>query len=100
MTQTISNGGKRLFFGELFLDMETGVANAAEASPEIMLRYSNDNGHTWSNEKLKSIGATGEYAKRVKFGPTGSGRHRVWEISMTDPVEFAVFGADVEVESE
>jgi hypothetical protein len=100
MTQTISNGGKRLFFGELFLDMETGVANAAEASPEIMLRYSNDSGHSWSNEKIKSLGATGEYSKRVKFGPTGSGRNRVWELSMTDPVEFALFGAEVTVESE
>lgn len=99
-TQTLTNAGKRLFFGELFIDMETGVANAAEASPEIMLRYSNDSGHTWSNEKTKSIGATGEYGKRVKFGPTGSGRNRVWELSMTDPVEFAVFGADVVVESE
>ena len=99
-TQTLTNAGKRLFFGDLVIDMETGVANADEASPEIMLRYSNDSGHTWSNEKIKSIGATGEYGKRVKFGPTGSGRNRVWELSMTDPVEFAVFGADVVVESE
>lgn len=99
-TQTISAGGKRLFFGDLHVDMETGVANAAEPSPEIMLRYSNDGGHSWSNEKLKSLGATGEYSKRVKFGPTGSGRNRVWEVSMTDPVEFAMFGADVTVESE
>lgn len=99
-TQTLTNAGKRLFFGDLVIDMETGVANADEASPEIMLRYSNDSGHTWSNEKIKSIGATGEYGKRVKFGPTGSGRSRVWELSMTDPCEFAVFGADVVVESE
>lgn len=99
-TQTLTNAGKRLFFGDLVIDMETGVANADEASPEIMLRYSNDSGHTWSNEKIESIGATGEYGKRVKFGPTGSGRNRVWEISLTDPVEFCLFGADVVVESE
>lgn len=98
-TQTLSKGNARLFFGELQIDMETGVANAAEDDPQVMMRYSNDGGHTWSNEKQKSIGQTGQYGKRVKFGPTGSGRNRVWELSMTDPVKFAVFGADVEVEA-
>jgi hypothetical protein len=100
-TQTLRKGGSRLFFGDLNVEIETGVANADEASPEIMLRYSNDDGHSWSNEKTKSIGATGEYGKRVKFGPTGatkSGKGRVWELSITDPVKFALFGADVEVD--
>jgi hypothetical protein len=91
-TQTLPRG----FFGDLLVDMETGVANADCADPSIMLRYSNDNGHSWSNEKIKQIGATGEYGKRVKFGPTGFSKNgRVWEISMTDPVEFSLFGADV-----
>lgn len=99
-TQTISAGGKRLFFGEMNIDMETGVANAASPDPRLMYRYSNDSGHSWSNEKQISVGAVGQYGKRVKVGPTGSGRNRVHEISMTDPVEFAVFGADLTVESE
>lgn len=99
-TQTLSKEGKRLFFGELLVDMETGVgvATGQGSNPQLMLRYSNDGGHTWSNEKTKTIGATGAYGARVKFGPTGSGRDRVWEISMTDPVKFAVFGANVLVE--
>jgi hypothetical protein len=101
-TQTLRKGGARLFFGDLNVEIETGVANADCADPQIMLRYSNDDGHSWSNEKTKSIGATGEYGKRVKFGPTGAtktGKGRVWELSMTDPVSFALFGADVDVEA-
>lgn len=95
-TQTLPRG----FYGELLIDMETGVANSDCANPQIMLRYSNDGGHSWSNEKLRSIGAVGEYGKRVKFGPSGfSKRGRVWEISITDPVERAVFGADVNFEA-
>ena len=79
--------------------METGVglASGQGSDPKLMLRYSNDNGHSWSNSKEKSIGLQGEYTARVKFGPTGAGRNRVWEITMTDPVKFAVFGADVRV---
>jgi hypothetical protein len=100
-TQTTSDGGKPLFFSNLVIDMETGVANDDVADPQIMLRYSNDQGHSWSNEKLRSIGAVGQYAKIVQFGGslgrTKKSKGRVWELSMTDAVKFAVFGADVQV---
>jgi hypothetical protein len=91
-TQTANEDNARLFFEMVELDMETGVANADCTDPQVMLRYSND-GHTWSNERQRSIGAVGEYGKRVKFGPSGSGRNRLWELSITDPVKRAIFGA-------
>lgn len=100
-TQNVNSTSAKLFFSSLLIDMETGVGNADCPDPQIMLRYSNDDGHSWSNEKLKSIGAEGEYDKVVRFGPTGCtkrGKGRVWELSLTDPVKFAVFGADAEVE--
>jgi hypothetical protein len=98
-TQTLRNGGGRIFFGELSVEVETGVANADCADPQLMLRYSNDNGHTWGEEKLRSLGAIGEYGKRVQYGPSGCtklGQGRVWELSITDPVEVSLFGADVD----
>jgi hypothetical protein len=92
-TQALTDENTRLFYEETVIDMETGVANADCADPQLMYRYSNDGGHTWSTEKQRSIGAVGQYGQRVKFGPTGSGRNRVHEISITDPVKRAVFGA-------
>jgi hypothetical protein len=92
-TQALTEENARLFYEETVIDMETGVANADCADPQIMYRYSNDGGHTWSTEKQRSIGAVGQYGQRVKFGPSGSGRNRVHEISITDPVKRAVFGA-------
>lgn len=99
-TQTMGEEGKRMFFGTLQVDMETGVGltTGQGSDPKLMLRYSNDGGHTWSNEKTASIGAVGQYGARAKFGPSGAGRNRVWEITMTDPVKFALFGAFVDVE--
>jgi hypothetical protein len=99
-TQTLADV-KRLFFGPLTLDMETGVATAPDDDPQVMLRYSNDDGHTWSSLKQRSLGKVGEYGRRVKFGPTGSslpGKGRTWELTCTEPVKFALFGADVEVQ--
>jgi hypothetical protein len=100
-TQTTSDGGKPLFFSNLVIDMETGVANGDVADPQIMLRYSDDQGHSWSNEKTRSIGAVGEYSKIVQFGGslgrTKKSKGRVWELSMTDAVKWCIFGADVQV---
>jgi hypothetical protein len=101
-TQTMSEENRRLFFTEVVIDMETGVGgyegDGEAFEPEVQLRFSNDGGHTWSNERRCKLGGPGEYGKRIRFGPTGSGRHRVWELSMTDPVKFAVFGASARVE--
>lgn len=99
VTQTISEDGKRLFFGSLQVDMETGVglASGQGSAPLLMLRFSDDNGHTWSDILTVSIGAQGEYGARAIFDMLGSAFNRVWEITMTDPVKFAVFGASVPV---
>jgi hypothetical protein len=99
-TTTTEGLQTRLFYSSLQVDMETGVGNGngQGADPLLMLRYSNDGGHTWSNEKTASIGKVGEYSNRVRFTRLGAGRNRLWEISMTDPCRFAVFGAVVEGE--
>jgi len=92
-TQTLdAPGANRVFYEYLQVDMESGVGSVT-LDPQLMLRYSNDGGHTWSNIKTKGIGKSGEYGKRVRFGPSGAGRNRVWEISMTDDAKFAVIGA-------
>lgn len=92
-----SDGSAWNFYEELVIDMEAGVglATGQGSDPLLMLRYSNDGGNSWSNIKTKSIGAAGEYDRLVRFGPTGRGRNRVWEISITDPVKRVVFGAKV-----
>lgn len=96
-TQPLENAQDRLPYDVLQVDMETGVGlNSGQGiNPVLMMRYSNDGGHTWSALKSASIGPIGKYGKRAIFRRNGIGRNRVWEISMTDPVKFAVFGAVV-----
>lgn len=90
----------RLFYSSLQVDMETGTGtNAGQGqAPLLMLRYSNDGGHTWSNEKTATAGKIGQYGARAKFNRLGAGRNRVWELSQTDPCKFAIFGAVLEGE--
>ena len=66
--------------------------------PQVMLRFSDDGGHTWSNERWTSMGKIGEYYKRViwrRLGMTIKLRDRVYEVSGTDPVKIAIMGAEL-----
>jgi hypothetical protein len=67
-------------------------------SPRVMLRWSDDGGHTWSNEHWKYMGAIGQYYYRTiwrRLGMTVKLRDRVYEVSGTDPVKIAIMGAEL-----
>jgi hypothetical protein len=84
----------------LQLDLETGVGlNLGQGDdPEVMLRWSDDGGHTWSNEHWVKVGKIGQYGRRAiwrRLGMTEKIRDRVYEVSMTDPVKTAIMGAEL-----
>ena len=66
--------------------------------PEVMLRWSDDGGHTFSNEHWREMGAIGQYGYRTiwrRLGMTQKIRDRVYEVSGTDPVKIAIMGAEL-----
>jgi hypothetical protein len=68
------------------------------ADPQVMLRWSDDGGHTWSNEHWVSIGRIGRYGQRAiwrRLGMTMRLRDRVYEVSGTDPVKLVIIGAEL-----
>lgn len=82
------------------LDCETGVGlNTGQGdNPQVMLRWSDDAGHTWSNEHWKSMGKIGRYGFRTiwrRLGATMKIRDRVYEVSGTDPVRIYIMGAEL-----
>lgn len=67
-------------------------------TPRVMLRWSDDGGHTWSNEHWRSMGRIGQYGYRTiwrRLGMTMKIRDRVYEVSGTDPVKIAIMGAEL-----
>jgi hypothetical protein len=65
-----------------------------------MLRWSDDGGHTWSNEHWASMGAIGASGTRTfwrRLGMTDKLRDRVYEVSGADPVKIAIIGAELSV---
>lgn len=97
---TGQNTLKRSSQHNLQLDCEAGVGiNLGQGQdPQVMLRWSDDGGHTWSNEYWQSIGKIGQYFKRCiwrRLGMTLKLRDRVYEVSGTDPVKITILGAEV-----
>jgi hypothetical protein len=101
----ISNDLRRVFYNSFQLDFESGVG-IPEASggstpvvgsdPQAMLDWSDDGGHTWSNEHWASIGKIGQYRRRVKWRRLGTSRDRIFRVTISDPVKVVIVGASLE----
>jgi hypothetical protein len=86
----IAVGGKLL--------IQKGRLDAQAIDPQVMLRWSDDGGHTWSNSHWRSMGKTGAYGTRViwrRLGMTLKLRDRVYEVSGTDQTKIAIMGAEL-----
>jgi hypothetical protein len=87
--QVITNTGDFLLFSPPTVQ---GV------NPQAMLRWSDDGGHTYSNEHWASMARIGQYGRRVfwrRLGMTQKLRDRVYEVSGTDPVKIVILGAEL-----
>ena len=97
---TGQNNLRRTIQHSLQLECETGVGLTAGlgSDPQVMLRWSDDGGHAWSNEHWTSmgkIGATGTRAIWRRLGATLKLRDRVYEVSGSDPVRVYLTGAEL-----
>jgi len=93
--------GVPMSFDSLQILLETGITVPAGTNPQIMLRWSDDGGYTWTQEFQVQMGKTGETSWRaikIRCGSTkiGTGMDRIWEISGVDPVEIKITGATFE----
>lgn len=99
---TGTNNLKRSSQHTLQIDCEAGVGTdtGQGSDPQMILRWSDDGGHTWSNEHWMSMGKIGEYYRRAfarRMGMTLKLRDRVYELSGTDPVKITIMGAQLNV---
>lgn len=83
---------------ELECELGVGIASGQGDNPQAMLRFSRDGGQTFGNERWTSIGPVGVRRKRAKWNQLGMYREAVAEISVSDPVKVAIYGARYEPE--
>lgn len=89
-------------YSYLAIKMQTGAGVPQGTNPQVMLRWSDDGGHVFSNYRMLPVGRSGETAFTIKFNRLGatsrfSGSDRIFELSSTDPFKVALIDAEVDV---
>lgn len=93
ISAAIHNGGLML------TDVECLVQSTSSDDIAVTLRWSNDDGNTWSDSAIRSIGATGAYLTSPQWRRLGMARRqRVFEISWSCPKATALAGATIRFE--
>ena len=67
--------------------------SVASRDPQIMLRFSKDNSHTWSNYFNLGAGQAGNYLKRVVHRRMGRARQMTFEVSSSEPIPIRIVNA-------
>jgi hypothetical protein len=83
---------------QLLCESGVGLNDGQGSDPQVMLRWSDDGGHTWSSEHWAQMGKIGEYGFRAfwrRLGMTLKLRDRVYEVSGTDPIKLVITGANL-----
>lgn len=93
-----SSGGLPARHKRMLLEIESGVGLTGGTEQTVMMRWSDDGGHTWSSEKTRDMGAIGVYNKRLIWERLGmtKGQPRIYEISGTSPVKTVLLNAYLE----
>jgi len=81
------------FYQWLEMDVQTGVLPPDVQHAIVTLRWSDDGGHTWSEPWPIDVGPLASYGERAIWRRLGRARDRVFEVSMTDPILWAICAA-------
>lgn len=92
--------GKLLRHISLELDLECGNAlpYGQGSDPQVMLRAIDGAGRLPREPRWKSSGTQGMYRRRVKWYRLGSAVDRCYEICVSDPIRWTIYGATIETE--
>ena len=94
----VSANLKRVAHSKFQLDARLGAGtNTGQGQqPVAMLRYSDDGGFSWSSEKWVQLGMIGQGLARAIWRRLGFSRNRVYELTVTDPVDVSLVGIDLD----
>lgn len=96
----LRSNGKLLNHASLELDVECGNAlpYGQGSDPQIMLRAIDGAGRMPREPRWKSAGRQGMYRRRVKWYRLGTAVDRCYEICVSDPIRWTIYGATIETE--
>jgi hypothetical protein len=96
----VANENKRVFYRTFKLDLQRGMglATGQGSDPVVTMRLSRDGGRTWGEAAPMHAGRLGAYTTRVLARRLGQARDAVFEVTVSDPVAWALVQAWLDVE--
>lgn len=98
-TPPVHDDRKRIFVPRFEVEVEAGqgLPTPPFAGPEMMLDISKDGGVTFTGlQKFRSMGAVGEYIKRLRWINLGNSRTWIFRLTCTDPVRRYIIGTYID----
>jgi len=91
--------GKRVQMSTMKIIMESGVGLIAGQgdNPRIIIEYSDDGGRSWNAGSWPRVGRLGEFTLQVEWDNLGSFYGRIFRISTTDPVNYSIYTATIDL---
>jgi len=103
-TQIVNKERVNVIHHRVEVEFEPGVgldvADTADGhDPQASLRWSDDDGNTWSTSVTTDIGEYQKYGVRALWRRLGKSRNRVYELTINSPVKCVIIGAYVDLEA-
>jgi hypothetical protein len=84
-SQVVHAEGNEIFVSGIKLVFDVGRTPTGEDDHFCSIRYSDDGGHNYSDARIVSIGASGQYRTEVVERRLGRSETRIWEIEVASP---------------
>ncbi len=92
-TQIINRERMNVIHNRIEIEFEHGVGLEGGSAPLAELRWSDDEGNTWSDVRSVSIGEYQQWGTRAIWRRLGKSRNRIYELAIEAPVKIVLIGS-------
>lgn len=96
----MSNMKRMMYYSDLEVLLESGLAplSGDGSNATMWLEQSKNGGKTWGHRRGRSVGVSGDYGHRTRWGTLTAARHRADRLTMADPVPWRITDAFITAE--
>ena len=96
--ENLGNKPRQWFqWNEFGVSLQTGVGNAAERNPKLMISFSTNGAYTFSNERFVPLGDTGLYQTDIRVNDNKHFQDLTVKLRYTEPTKFSLFSSYIKV---